>query len=94
MAEESLSDAMTAIDNDIENVKAGLKPARDVQDSIRMAEQALMRLESTQKGIGKENLRNWVDAGAQMQAEIILKKQEIQDRKRELLAVMIRGGII
>ena len=94
LAEESLSDAMTAIGNDIDNVKLGLKPARDVQSSMNMAENALYRLERTQQGLNKENLRNWRDGGAQMAAEIILKKQEIRDLKRELLAVMIQQGVI
>jgi hypothetical protein len=84
-AESSLNDALAQIGRDIQLVKNGLKPAYEVKASFRLANNALGRLESSQKGTGKLNLRYWLGGGKEIETEVLITKQRMQDLWQELL---------
>ena len=83
-AEGSLTEAMTDLNTDMEKVKAGANP-RDMKTNLVLAENALARLESSQKGIGQNNLRYWSDEGAEVETTISIARNNLDDLRKELL---------
>jgi hypothetical protein len=83
-AEAAFTDASFIIDKDIALVKAGQKPYSEASRDFQLAEDSINSLESETKGLGKINLRYWLDNGAELQAQILREKRIMDNQRIEL----------
>ena len=79
-AESSFSDAIAALKLDIAN-----QDPVGAKNSIILAEDAIYRLHSTQKGKGLVNLAYWIDEGLDIETEIYNFEKQLEDLKQQVL---------
>lgn len=75
-AEDSFSEAEQAIKDDIDLVKLGAVDYVDALSNLELAQQAVSNLQSSVKGLGSINIRNWIDKGFNF--EVSLKQEEVR----------------
>lgn len=83
-AEGALNDAIGKIESDIELVKAGRKNYSEVKLNFERARTSLNRLQGTQKGLGKLNLRYWLGGGAEVEQAILIYNETLEELEQEL----------
>ncbi len=92
-AEASLTDGLSAVNQNIKAVREGILDYHEAIDSLERTAAAINRLERSQKGLGKENLRYWSDEGKEVEAEIINAKERIDQMRTELLVAAQEGRL-
>lgn len=84
-AETEFTDATNIIKQNIEMVKAGNKDYTDALRDFENALGAISRLERTTKGLGKINLRYWLDNGKELETSILNEKTILENLRAELI---------
>lgn len=84
VAQESLQDSMTALNDIVESVKLGYGEIGDAEAEFRRMEDAISEMESFNKSIWKENLRGWIDGGSALDGDIARAKTDMERIKQEL----------
>ena len=84
-AATALNEALEPLSEDMKNVKAGLVDKDDVLKNIQIAEESLLFLEETQKGLGKANVDYWIDEGLGIEISIKNTRDTLNRYKRDLL---------
>jgi len=92
-AESSLNDAMVQVGREIDLVKSGARAARDAKTTFLLVQNSISRLEASQKGFGKLNVRYWSDEGKEVEAQILIAKQRLLDMQLELYQAIAAGAI-
>lgn len=85
-AEQSFTDASKVIQTDIDLVKTGQKDYTEALRDLERAAISVNRLEEQTKGLGKVNLRFWIDKGAELEASIATEKAILEQQRVQLLA--------
>lgn len=84
-AEASFTDATAILQQDLEMVRSGQMSAIDASRDLEEAAAAINRLESSAKGIGKDNLRWFIDQGKEIETQIIREKRILENLRLELI---------
>jgi hypothetical protein len=85
-AEAAFTDARFILSNDVNMVKAGQKDYIDAYNDFQLAEDSITSLEAEKKGLGKLNLRYWLDNGQEIEAQILREKANLAQLKIQLEA--------
>lgn len=92
-AQAGMSNALQFLESEIEKVKQGIRDPAAVRADFERFESSINRLEATQLGFGKLNLRYWQGAGITTQQEIIIAKKQHNNLLRELDAAAQQGQL-
>ena len=84
-AEEVMNTYMSALGEDVQLYKQGLKSFEDVAQNIKQAEASISQYESNLVFEGRRNLNFWIDKGARIEANVIAQRDKIEDFKRVLI---------
>jgi len=84
-AEEAFTASSAIIAKDIEMIKTGDKNYIDTLADLERAVQAMNRFEASAHGIGKINLRYWIDAGKQIETDIINQRVILEQYRTEII---------
>jgi hypothetical protein len=84
-AETTFNRIETDMTQDIALVKAGFKDPYEVRKKIKLAKEAINRLEESTAGLGKANLRYWLTDGKDIQAQLLINRQDLIDFENQLL---------
>lgn len=87
-AEQTFAKLEGDIIQDLALVQQGLKSPLDVKKKIDLMEDANSRLEQSVKGLNGFNLRYFLTDGADVQANLINNKDNIQDFRNQLRAIV------
>jgi len=91
-AESTLNQVMADLSSDIALVKTGEKNPQIVREKIKMANQALNRLDESVKGLGKLNLRYWLIDGKDVQTKLSNERDNLNDYSELLLRAQAEGA--
>lgn len=83
-AEKTFNKLEGDLNEDLTLVEAGIQNPDSVQTKIRLARDAIDRLEGSIKGLGKLNFRYWLLDGKDVEAQILINKQNLDDFQRRL----------
>ena len=83
-AEAAFTDATFIMDKNIALVKSGQKSYSDAYRDFQLGRDSLQDLERTTKGLGRLNLRYWLDGGAEIEAQIIRERRIMENQEIEL----------
>jgi len=83
-AEASFNDAIGQIERNIISVAAGRMSSSSTKTDFQLAKTAIGRLESSQKGAGRINLRYWLGGGKEVEGELIIFKERLAELKLEM----------
>ena len=84
-AESAFTDAAAINDENIELVRTNQISDTDALRDFERAIAAINRLEATSKGLGKANLRFWIDKGAELEAQISRERQILEIQRLKLI---------
>lgn len=90
-AENTIAQVEGDLTRDIDLVNQGLKPAEEVQQNIKLLEQATIRLENSVRGFNKYNLGYFIKDGKDVQTRVKLARDNIQDYKMSLRQAQINA---
>lgn len=90
-AENTFNELTATISNDIELAKMGLADPNKTLKDINLAIEAISRLEAQTRGLGKANLRYWIDEGKELESSIMNEKSSLEGQRIQILALM--GGL-
>lgn len=93
-AEATFNDLNSALGQDVKLVQAGALSLEEAKVNLEKAAQTINRMEESQKKLGKENLRYWTDNGAEVQAQIIIQKEQLAGRRLELLNAAQQAALV
>jgi len=83
-AEASFIDATNILQQNVALVKTGQKSYIDAERDMKLAESSINDLERTTRGLGRLNLRYWLDNGREIEAQILREKTTLQNIRIEL----------
>lgn len=92
-AKESLNILEIDIKNDIEDVRAGIKDAPEVNDKFFYAVAALNKLYESGQGLSKGNADYWADEGLSDDVEYTLRKNRLIELQKELIRAAEEGRL-
>ncbi len=84
-AEEVMGTYMSALAEDVQLYRQGLKSFEDVAQNIRQAESSINTYEANLVGEGRRNLNFWIDEGARIEANVIAQKDKLNDFKSSII---------
>lgn len=84
-AEKTFNKVESDLNQDLMLVANGFKNPSEVRKKITLAEQAIDRLEQATRGANKANLRYMLLDGKDVEAQLIINRQDLQDFKVRLL---------
>jgi hypothetical protein len=93
-AEGAMTDAIKAVNSDIENVSKGLGDANRARKNLINFEASINRLETRTKGLGKVNLRYWLGGGKEVEQEVLVNRQLLEDLKIKLIMAEKEGRLV
>jgi len=93
-AEEGFNAATSIISKDIEMIKTGDKSYVDTIADLERAVQAMNRLEETAHGIGKLNLRYWIDEGKQLETDVINQRVILENLRTEIINAAVNQQVV
>lgn len=91
-AEQTFGKIEADFAQDLTLVKSGLKDANEVRNKIKLAQSAIGRLEASQKGIGKYNLRYFLTDGADIEAMISINRDTLKEYEQRLNMAEAQAG--
>jgi hypothetical protein len=92
-AEAAFADAEKIIQNEIEQVRMGLRDPIEVKKSLIMGTNAINDLEAQTHGINKYDLRYMNDQGRELETAIALQKSSMAEYLRELDQAAVEGRV-
>jgi hypothetical protein len=83
-SKQTFAEVTGAIQQNIANVQNGVGDYVEARRDFDTALASLNELESTTKGLGKENLNYWIDNGAEIEATIIRERAILENLRNDL----------
>jgi hypothetical protein len=86
-AEERFGDTSAAIGARLDLYQQGLVSREAIVDDFNAASKTILQLERQTKGVGKVNLRYWLDEGAAIEEQIIREKAQLDALRAEFINI-------
>jgi hypothetical protein len=85
-AEQTFSNIISGLNQDVSAVSAGTISSADVQRDIDMAISSIAKLEQQAHGLGRANLRYWLDQGREIETQAKYELRALQEVQNKLIA--------